>query len=213
MSTDQGFVGFWGVLEATFGAQDPARAKIYRTVLQQIADSDLAAAAVRCVVECRAFPVPRDILDRVPGSLSVQSAAAAAWSRVLTSATNGPTAYSPATGTSPTGADLDDDCLSAIGGRGGLCNLATAQDDAQQVGFIRRDFLVSYEARRQCEAAGLLPDGTNPPELPGARDEVRSLSAALAADMHVPAEISGDEAFEERRRTMLERLAKRRGVA
>jgi hypothetical protein len=163
MASDRGFVAIMALMEAAFGAQEDARHELYRQRFKGSDDRDLKAAALRCIDECRAFPTIRDLLDRLPGRLTEGDAAEAAWTRVIASAKDGPTSYGPATGTRPTGTDLDEAALSAIGGPGGLRRIWEAEDDAEQMGFIRRDFLDRYRAAHRMAVAGFLPTGEPSP--------------------------------------------------
>lgn len=162
MATDRELVAFTGIMEAAFGSQESARLKFYHERFREFSAADLKVAAMRCANECRAFPAVRDLLDRIPGRLNEADAAEAAWTRVLTSAQEGPASYDPNVGTRPTGDDLDEATLSAIGGPSGLYRLWESESEPERMGFLRRDFLDRYKAASRMGAAGLLPDGTRP---------------------------------------------------
>lgn len=159
MASGDTLINAIGLLEAAFGPQESPRIKLYMAKLKGTPDADLAAAVDRCVNELRAFPTIRDILDRLPGRLSLEQQAEAAWSRVMKSAFGGPVYHNPYTGSFPTGEDLDPASLDAIGGTNGLYRLWQAEDDPQQMGFARRDFIERFKTMTQMEVAGFLPTG------------------------------------------------------
>lgn len=165
---DKAFLDAWSFLTATFG--DPSRspvevdakARAYQIALADLADDQLARAVGRCLRECQRFPLPKDILDRVPGRLDPKTEAENAWTRALKSATDGPGDHNPATGWQPSGHDLDDETLAAAGGQRGLRRILDVSEDTEQLGWTQRAFLARWEAVRGNVAAGRLPDGGGP---------------------------------------------------
>jgi len=153
------FISMMARLEAAFGTQDDARHALYLDMMHDVSDPDFVASSERCVRELRTFPTIRDILDRLPGRLSLEQSAEAAWTRVMAAAFHGPTSYNPHTGSFPTGEGLDADALDAIGGANGLYRLWEAEDDPQQIGFARRDFIERYRTMGAMGAKGFLSDG------------------------------------------------------
>lgn len=155
----------WADLTASFGEpcktqeENDARFLVYLKLVGDLADAVVAPAVVRACRECQRFPTVREIIERVPGRLNESEAAEAAWQRVLSSARNGPTRYNPAIGTRPTGADLDQLDLSAIGHAAGLYRIWECENDSQQMGFIRRDFLATYKDIAHMASNNLLPTG------------------------------------------------------
>lgn len=155
----------WGMLTATFGEphrtdeENDAKAVAYARLLGDTDDASLDAAVIRACRECQRFPTVKDILERLPGRLTDADAAEAAWQRVLHSARHGPTRYNPALGTRPTGADLDPAALSAIGHAAGLYRLWEVEEDPQQLGFMRRDFIETFRNIAHMGSNGILPTG------------------------------------------------------
>ncbi len=181
MASDKAFLACMADLEVNFGAQPTARHKMLKERFKATPDEDFLAAVLRCNDELRAFPTVRDILDRLPGHLDQNAAAATAWSNVWSAVVNGPfTAYNPAGGGNrPTGSNLTELEFHAVGGRSGLRSLFDVQEDAEQVGFRRRDFIDAFKAGAQCWSAGLTLSGA--PALPEGRVVVKALPVPVEA--------------------------------
>lgn len=153
--TLEAFSERFALLEIAFGAQDEARMKGYHGMFAKHDLDALEFAFGRCIKELDRFPVPKQILERLPGHLNLQTQAENAWARVLYSATDGPDEYCPSTGTLPTGADLDEKELDCAGGVRGLKRILSVSDDQNEIGFLRRDFISRYEAYTRTARAGL----------------------------------------------------------
>lgn len=177
----------WATLMLTFGDQPKGKSTVYFRAmkLDQIPQANVEVAVTRCLNECTRFPVPRDLLDRIPGHLSDQALADAAWRRVLESATNGPGVHDLNCGWLPSGEGLTPTELDAIHGKNGLKRLYDMSEDGPQLGFARRDFIASFKAVQEAEASLSLRGGARP-ELVGGPGFVRlvggSLMATLAAE-------------------------------
>lgn len=161
MASDVGFLAIWAMLEAAFGAQERARYNLYRQRFDAHEDVAVKNAAMKCVDECRAFPTVADILARLPGTVTSAMSAEAAWSRCLRSIDSGPWSDGGGiTHSMPTGTDLDQITLDAIGGPRGLYRLSNAIEfDPSKVSYIKTDFSKRYSAITGLGNAGLLPTG------------------------------------------------------
>lgn len=130
---------------------------VYREALDEMSDSVFEAAVMACIRGCKFFPVPAEIREK---ALEVLGAAGqlppdgeAAWETVLASLKN----YSTEHGWAGPWRDglrlydgecpLSDEVMAAVNAAGGLRRIATC--DMHELAFCRRDFLASYDARRQ----------------------------------------------------------------
>lgn len=181
----------WGLkymaLESAFEPQTKGKALVWYDAgrLDHIPPENLQVAVDRCIAECARFPVLRDLLDRIPGHLSEQALADAAWRRVLESATNGPGVHDLNCGWLPSGEGLTPTEMDAIHGKNGLKRLYDMSEDGPQLGFARRDFIASFKAVQEAEASLSLRGGARP-DMVGGPGFVRlvggSLMATLAAE-------------------------------
>lgn len=96
---------------------------------------------------------------------------------------SGPETYDPINGTRPTGEDLDEVTLEAVGGKRGLWRLAALIDDEERLHWARRDFIESYKAIQRYGRA--LPAGNQ--EVSGFLKRVEDVIEGVEAD-------EGDEA-------------------
>jgi len=170
--TRKEFAAGWAVLESVFGAQETPRFKAYWTLTEaRFPDGAFLVAVRRCAEECPRFPVPKDLLDRMPGRIDKKTAATNAWERALHAAVSGPGTSNGITGWQPSGEDLDPETLAAAGGTRGLKRILAVSEDTEQLGWVRREFLDRWDAVQANVTAGLLPDGTPAPALEsGPRD-------------------------------------------
>lgn len=161
MASDVGFLAIWALLEAAFGAQERARYNLYRQRFGANEDEAVKHAAMKCIDECRSFPTVADILARLPGTVSPVMSAEAAWTRCLRSIESGPWSDGGGiTNSVPTGADLDQTTLDAVGGSRGLYRLSKALEfDPASVSYLKTDFGKRYSALTSLDNAGLLPTG------------------------------------------------------
>jgi hypothetical protein len=128
----------------------------------------------------------------MPGNVDNDTRSESAWLRVVESALNGPEAFNVATGSTPTGEDLTQEELRAIGGSVGLLQIWDASDNPERLSFIKRDFVAAYKAILTNRSAGLLPDGRPDPELvPKMMAVASSIRALQAINAPVAAVLGG----------------------
>ena len=172
------FIPLFGQLEAVFGDQPEAKALIYFDVLKAVDVVALQSAIVSIVQTADKFPMPKQILDNLPGSASPKVAAKAGWMQALDAATNGPfSEFDPIAGTFPTGDILNDVTFRAIGGVAGLCNLQSIANDATKLSFAERDFCDHFDAivSTEPEAVLSLNLGREQRQLPSSSHEPRQI--------------------------------------
>lgn len=167
-----------GVLEAFYEPLPEPKARAYRQKLLAL-DYEAAARAInRCTDELRFLPAWSEVLERLPGGApSSATTAESAWERACRSVRSGPRGtYSPAGGSPPTGADLDERTLAAARSVG-LRRLEAAlhANGPAELGYVRRDFLSAWTAHRDADRAGVLT-----PAQADARGQLNAASTPLA---------------------------------
>lgn len=178
--------GMLGMLEAAFGTQPEQRHEVYIDALQ---DYDLAALQCgmkRCLLECKFYPTIADIVERIPGTVSVGAAADDAWRRVIAaSCSEIYVKRSPGTGSYPSGEKLTAEELNAAGGLAGLIAIRDASymaDAHKQLGFLKRDFVQGYKERMTFTGAALNPGGDVQILIGGSSNEPLMLTGPVTCD-------------------------------
>jgi hypothetical protein len=173
--TEQEFAAGWKLLMSNPWPKEPpqgAKGLFFGAVAHLTAEQ--WGRTVQAVLRaCTHFPAMAELLKHVPGApVGSATDAESAWERVCRSARSGPRGpYSPASGSPPSGADLDERTLAA-GRSVGLRRIEAAlyANTPDAIGYVRRDFLAAWEAHRDADRAGVLT--------PSQADVRRQLDAA-----------------------------------
>jgi hypothetical protein len=153
MTKSEFFEG-WDFLCSIFGERDPRTTKAYYGLFLPLDADTWKTAVARASRECKKWPMPADLLDRMPGKVSIEAEADAAWQKVL--AALEATDYDPVNGPRPHGRGLDGRILALAGGLGGLSRLYDIQENQRDLSFARREFIDRYSHAQEHVNAGLL---------------------------------------------------------